>query len=80
MGPFLTQQQQEVPSKARVTHTRTSVAELSLDQEKCKDIDAPLDVHIEPLGVVDFVSLQRLDELHISSNCNLPHHGDFLRL
>ena len=56
------------------------MAELSLDQEKCKDIDAPLDVHIEPLGVVDFVSLQRLDELHISSNCNLPHHGDFLRL
>ncbi|CAJ1411319.1 unnamed protein product [Effrenium voratum] len=30
MGPFLTQQQQEVPSK-----------------EKCKQVDAPLDVHIE---------------------------------
>ena len=74
MGPFLTQQQQEVPSKARVTHTLTPVAERLLGQEKCKDVDAPLDVHIESLGVVYFVSM--LNEPHISSNCKLQHHGD----
>jgi len=46
MGPFLTQQQQEVPSK-----------------EKCKDIDAPLDVHIEKgMASGDTVTFPRMAE------------------
>ncbi|CAE7466429.1 DNAJA2 [Symbiodinium pilosum] len=46
MGPFLTQQQQEVPSK-----------------EKCKDIDAPLDVHIEKgMTSGDTVTFPRMAE------------------
>ncbi|CAK9017452.1 unnamed protein product [Durusdinium trenchii] len=46
MGPFLTQQQQEVPSK-----------------EKCKEIDAPLDVHIEKgMSSGDTVTFPRMAE------------------
>eukprot|EP00439_Symbiodinium_sp_Y106_P066529 s994_g10.t2 len=46
MGPFLTQQQQEVPSK-----------------EKCKDVDAPLDVHIEKgMASGDTVTFPRMAE------------------
>lgn len=46
MGPFLTQQQQEVPSK-----------------EKCKQVDAPLEVHIEKgMTSGDTVTFPRMAE------------------